>query len=73
MLIYHHTKEQLASAVARNLSKNTNDFVYAYVGSTKSVPSMKYVDTTVIRVASHCELPASGVNLSHNQFFKYKT
>ncbi len=72
MLTYHHTKEKLAAAVARNLSMIQNDAVYAYVGSMKSVPTMKFVDTTVCRVAKHVELPISGVNIIFGAYRKGK-
>lgn len=57
MLQYNHTKIELATVVAKNLSKRTNEPVYVVSNGIKSVKTMKFVDTTVLQVCRHSELP----------------
>lgn len=57
MNTYHHTKIDLATAVARNMSKNTIEPVWLISNGIKSIKTMKYCDTTVLQVAAHSETP----------------
>ncbi len=57
MKSYAHNKIDLAIAVGRNLSKHIKEPVYVQTAGIKSIKSMKYIDTTMIQVFSHSELP----------------
>lgn len=58
MNIYHHSKTNLATAVCRNKSKFTNQLIWIGVLPIKSIPSMKFPDTTTISVCAHHEMPS---------------
>ncbi len=57
MKTFQHNKVELATAVARNQSKLTNELVRVFSNGIKSVKTMKFCDTTVLQVANHSQLP----------------